>query len=93
LVTRTKKVKGSGRYGTRYGSRLRKRIREIDSTARIKHRCPRCRLYYVKKISNGIWQCRKCQYKYAGGAWNPVTNAGKRAIGLAKQVQERRFDD
>lgn len=93
MTTRTKKVKASGRYGVRYGSRLRKRIREIDATAKGTHRCPRCRIFAVRKKSVGIWQCRKCDYKYAGGAWVPVTNAGHRATGLAKQIQERRFED
>ncbi|MHA2090595.1 MAG: 50S ribosomal protein L37ae [Candidatus Kariarchaeaceae archaeon] len=93
MTTRTKKVKASGRYGVRYGSKLRKRIREIDTTAKGSHRCPRCRLYTVRKESVGIWGCRKCKYKYAGGAWTPLTNSGRRAIGVAKQIQERRFED
>ncbi|MHA2171642.1 MAG: 50S ribosomal protein L37ae [Candidatus Kariarchaeaceae archaeon] len=93
MTTRTKKVKASGRYGVRYGSKLRKRIREIDTTAKGSHRCPRCRLYSVRKESVGIWACRKCKYKYAGGAWTPLTNSGRRAIGVAKQIQERRFED
>lgn len=93
MTTRTKKVKSSGRYGVRYGARLRKRIREIDATSKTKHRCPRCRIVAVKKISVGIWKCRKCDYQFTGGAWGPLTNSGKRAAGSAKQIQERRFED
>ncbi len=93
MTRRTKKVGASGRYGTRYGSRLRKRIREIDATVKVKHRCPRCRLYQVKQVSVGIWECKKCGYKFTGGAWEPITNAGKRANGLVKQIQERRYED
>ena len=69
MTTRTKKVKASGRYGVRYGSRLRKRIREIDSTAKGSHRCPRCRIFAVRKESVGIWQCRKCNKKFTGKAY------------------------
>lgn len=93
MTRRTKKVAASGRFGTRYGARLRKRIREVDATAKITHRCPRCRLYAVKKESIGIWECRKCHYRYAGGAWSPITNSGRRIEGLAKQIQERRFEE
>ncbi|MDH5401265.1 MAG: 50S ribosomal protein L37ae [Candidatus Heimdallarchaeota archaeon] len=93
MTRRTKKVKASGRFGVRYGSRLRKRIREIDSTAKIYHRCPQCRLMSVKKQSIGIWECRKCSTKYTGGAWTPQTNAGRRSVGTIKQIQEKRFED
>lgn len=93
MTRRTKKVKASGRYGVRYGSRLRKRIREVDATAKSKHRCPRCRIFAVKKESIGIWKCRKCDYKYAGGAYTPQTNSGRRAIGTIRQIEERRYED
>lgn len=92
-MTRTKKVKASGRYGVRYGARLRKRIREIDATVKVLHRCPRCKQMRVKQQSVGIWECRKCGYTFTGGAWTPETNAGKRIKGLARQIEERRYDD
>ncbi len=92
-TSRTKKVKASGRFGVRYGARLRKRIREIDATVKVSHRCPRCRLVKVKQAGVGIWECRKCGYKYTGGAWAPVTNTGRRVVGLSKQIQERRYED
>lgn len=89
----TKKVGSTGRFGTRYGARLRKRVREIEANSKIRHRCPRCRLVKVEQKSVGIWECRKCEYKFAGGAWEPQTNTGKRSIGQIRQIQERRFDD
>lgn len=93
MTRRTKKVKSTGRFGTRYGARLRKRIREIDETVKTRHRCPRCRLIKIEQKSVGIWECRKCNYKFAGGAWVPTTNTGKRSIGQIRQIQERRFED
>ena len=93
MVTRTKKVKSSGRYGVRYGARLRKRIKEVDGTAKAKHRCPRCRIFAVKKESVGVWKCTKCEYTFTGGAWVPLTNSGRRMIGLTRQIEQRRFED
>ena len=92
MVTRTKKVKSTGRFGTRYGSRLRKDVRKIEITSKAFHTCQRCHLKKVKKISVGIWICRKCKHTFAGGAWEPQTNVGKRANRIAKQIQERRFE-
>ena len=93
MVTRTRKTKSTARYGTRYGARLRKDVRKIEATSKSFHRCPRCRLPKVKRISVGIWKCRKCSHKFAGGAWMPVTNAGKRVNRTVMQIEERRFDE
>ena len=93
MTRKTKKVGSTGRFGTRYGSRLRKRVRDIDATVKSAHRCPRCRLVKVRQVSVGIWKCRKCDYTFTGGAWVPQTNAGKRSVGQIRQIQERRFED
>lgn len=75
---RTKSVGPAGRFGPRYGSTLRKRIALIERKTRGPHRCPRCRtLGSLKRISVGIWWCRKCNYIFAGGAWVPRTILGK----------------
>jgi len=75
---RTKIVGPAGRFGARYGSTLRKRVALIERRMRGPHRCPRCRtLGTLKRISIGVWHCRKCGYTFAGGAWVPRTVMGK----------------
>ncbi len=75
---RTKIVGPAGRFGARYGSTLRKKVALIERRMRGPHRCPRCRtLGTLRRISIGVWHCRKCGYTFAGGAWVPRTVMGK----------------
>ena len=62
---RTKKVKAAGRFGVRYGTRVRKKITEIESIQRKKQNCIFCN-GIVKRLSKGIWHCKKCNKKFAG---------------------------
>ena len=78
LMGRTKKVGSSGKFGVRYGSTVRSRIRKIEESMRASHRCPNCRSRgTLKRLSVGIWTCRKCGYTFAGGAYVPVSSLMK----------------
>jgi len=75
---RTKNVGSIGRYGARYGAAPRKKALLIEKRMKALHRCPRCRTPgALKRISIGIWTCKKCGYKFTGGAWIPRTMLGK----------------
>ncbi|HHF56103.1 MAG TPA: 50S ribosomal protein L37Ae [Thermoplasmatales archaeon] len=76
MARRTKKVKSTGRFGPRYGVKIRHRVRDIEEKQRQWHLCPRCGRKRVKRESTGIWVCKKCNAKFAGGAYLPRTNAG-----------------
>jgi len=85
MSRRTKKVGISGRYGARYGLRVRKVTMNIEKQQKAKHECPQCSHMAVKRVSKGIWECRKCGYKFAGGAFYPQTAAAKsRKLVLSK---------
>ena len=77
MVRRTKKVGLSGKYGPRYGVKLRRRISSIESRQKKKHQCPRCHYKAVKRISTGIWKCKHCDYTFSGGAYVPTTVVGE----------------
>jgi len=77
MTRRTKKVGSSGRFQARYGVRARTRIRDIESQQKIKHICPSCGQQAVKRVSAGIWSCRKCDYTFAGGAYIPRTESAQ----------------
>jgi len=65
----TKKVGTAGRFGARYGSRIRHQVSEIEKKQRQRFLCPSCFHTQVKRLASGIWQCRKCSTKFAGKAY------------------------
>ncbi len=77
MSRRTKKVGSSGKFGPRYGLSVKKRIRSLDTSKTKKYACPRCCKENVKRVSAGIWECRSCSLKYAGGAFAPRTSKFK----------------
>ncbi|ABN69961.1 LSU ribosomal protein L37AE [Staphylothermus marinus F1] len=78
MARRTKAVGIAGRYGARYGSTLRKKVRDILEKRYAPHTCPFCGAKgTVKRLSTGIWYCRKCGNKWAGGAYVPRTELSR----------------
>ncbi|MEA2034437.1 MAG: 50S ribosomal protein L37ae [Euryarchaeota archaeon] len=75
------RITGSaGRFGPRYGRFIRKRVNDIEKISRAKHICPRCETEAVARRGTGIWECRKCNFKFAGGAYVPQTPILKVAL-------------
>jgi large subunit ribosomal protein L37Ae len=75
---KTKSVKSSGRFMQRYGATLRKRTLTIEKKAEKGQRCPRCKsLNTLHRMVTGIWACKACGMKFAGGAYIAQTTLGK----------------
>ncbi|MFQ6128761.1 MAG: 50S ribosomal protein L37ae [Thermoplasmata archaeon] len=72
MTRKTKKTGISGRFGPRYGVTIRKRIRDVEQEKVKKHLCPSCNHRAVKRVSTGVWRCRKCGITFAGGAYRPM---------------------
>jgi large subunit ribosomal protein L37Ae len=70
---RTKKVGITGKYGTRYGSTLRKLVRKIEVSQHSTYRCVFCGKDNVKRTCVGIWECKSCHKVVAGGAYTLST--------------------
>ena len=75
-MTKTKKVGTTGRFGSRYGTKTRKIIAKVEKLQRGRKECPFCERIALKRVVAGIWQCRKCNKKFAGGAYFPSTPVG-----------------
>ncbi len=63
-----KKVTAKG-FGARYGKRARVKYAQLELLQRKKQKCPFCKST-VKRIGKGIWQCKKCNKKFASGTFH-----------------------
>jgi large subunit ribosomal protein L37Ae len=70
MTTKTKKVKSAGRFGARYGKKVRNKLVQVESKQKIRQKCPFCNRFGVKRLSNGIWKCPKCDKKFAGDTYH-----------------------
>ncbi|MEM3405817.1 MAG: 50S ribosomal protein L37ae [Candidatus Pacearchaeota archaeon] len=66
---KTKKIKHAGRFSSRYGTKVKEKIRKIESIQRKKQKCPFCNKKKVKRLAKGIWYCRKCKKKFTSGCY------------------------
>ena len=71
---RTKKVGSTGKFGTRYGLRIRTKILKVE--AKKTKVCPYCGRKQLKRVAAGVWECKKCSTKFAGGAYTPKDASG-----------------
>ena len=60
---------------------------QVTAGLKIAHKCPQCGFVKVKRKSVGVWQCGKCNFTFAGGAYMPSTKIGVVAKRAAKGIQ------
>ncbi|HIH40652.1 MAG TPA: 50S ribosomal protein L37ae [Halobacteria archaeon] len=73
MAKKGKKTRSAGKYGPRYGRKIRKLAADIEERVHIKYKCPQCENYSVKRVGTAIWKCSKCGYTFAGGTYQPKT--------------------
>jgi large subunit ribosomal protein L37Ae len=69
MATKLKKTKSAGRFGARYGRSVRAKLVNVESKQRKKQKCPFCGKVGIKRLSNGIWKCKKCDKKFASDTY------------------------
>ncbi len=69
MPSKTKKTKSAGRFGVRHGRRVKVKLAEIEQKQRKKQKCPYCGKPGVKRLSKGIWHCKKCNKKFASDTY------------------------
>ena len=72
----TQKVGSTGRFGSRYGVGIRRKLLKVEPLQLQRHTCPNCGSASVKRKSRGVFECRKCSHSFVGGAYIPQTLAG-----------------
>lgn len=87
-MSSTKKVKSAGRFGSRYGIGIRRRVIKIEEKQHQAGVCPSCGFTKVGRIASGIFACKKCGLVFAGGAYFPQTLTGSI---VGKMVNQKSF--
>ncbi len=57
------------RFGARYGRTMKERVGKADLARKNAKNCPYCLKDKVDRIAAGIWFCKKCNFKFTGGAY------------------------
>lgn len=66
-----KKSSGSTkRFGARYGKTVKNKFEAIETLQHKLYKCPSCSRDQVKRENVGIWQCKKCGYKFTSKAYS-----------------------
>lgn len=89
MVHKRKKIGIAGKFGSRYGVKIRKQVHKIETGKRQRHPCPNCMNRSVKRVCTGIWKCKRCGTTFAGGAYTPVTGSARAKSQIFKQMSSR----
>lgn len=65
------------RFGARYGLRIKKKLSQVEKEQKKTYQCPYCLANSSKRVSAGIWQCRKCKAKYTGASYSATYKVGE----------------
>ncbi|MFH0978470.1 MAG: hypothetical protein V1837_04175 [Candidatus Woesearchaeota archaeon] len=74
------------RFGARYGRTVKHNLAKIEEGLRNFQKCPYCFAVKVKRVSSGVWHCRKCDAKFTGKAY--IVSGKLKPIVLAKPIEE-----
>ena len=81
----TLKVGTAGRFGSRYGVGIRKRILAVESKQNVDSSCPFCGFSKIRREAAGLFNCKKCEARFTGGAYEPQTLIGKTILKMVTQ--------
>jgi large subunit ribosomal protein L37Ae len=65
----SKELASIKRFGPRYGRTVKHKVGMVENMRRKSTKCPYCNYDAVSRLSAGIWQCKKCNSKFAGKAY------------------------
>ncbi|MDO8467995.1 MAG: 50S ribosomal protein L37ae [Nanoarchaeota archaeon] len=68
-MVKTKKVGASGRFGARYGKKVRARVTIVENKQRQHQRSPFNPKGKAKRIASGIWKDKKSGRIFAGNTY------------------------
>lgn len=77
----------TNRYGARYGVKNKEKVASLEKQHRRRQKCPFCNYVKVKRLSAGIWQCEKCNAKFAGKSYSFVNPKSSKEM-VREDVEE-----
>jgi len=89
----TVKAGMTGKYGARYGVKIRKQIKSVCRHRARPLRCPECQEDAVKRVSSGIWLCKHCNLKFAASAYSTRVRAYTKEEAMAQEAQFAKEDE
>merc|ERR1712098_516959 len=92
MAKRTKKVGIVGKYGTRYGASIRKSVKKLEESSKMKYFCTFCGKDSVRRMAAGIWRCKPCRRNIAGAAYSLTSIAANNARSFIKRAKEATKD-
>lgn len=87
-MKKTKKVKSTGRFGSRYGVGIKKRVLKVEEKQKNLNACPFCGFSKIVRKAAGLYECKKCASKFTGGAYTTETLIGK---SVKKIINQKSF--
>lgn len=83
------KTGSTGRFGSRYGTRIRARVKSVEERMKGYHLCPECGAKTVNRAGSGIWECSRCGSKFAAKSYSPrYTSLQERIAGEAEGSED-----
>jgi large subunit ribosomal protein L37Ae len=70
MGAKKKKIKAAGKFGSGYGTRVRKSYNKIEDLQRKRQQSPFHPKGRVKRLAAGIWKCLKTGRVFAGPAYH-----------------------
>ncbi len=80
------KKKGAGRFGSKYGKKVRDAVITVSKLQNSKKKCPKCGKLAFKRYAAGIWICKSCGAKMIGGAYQVDTGSEKLLARLHREA-------
>ena len=72
--------------GTRYGRKIKLKVATLMEGYTGLKECPYCNKNKVKRLSIGIWICKKCNTKFVGKAYSFDKKMKTVEVGLRNEI-------
>lgn len=82
------KLRSASRFGARYSSPLKKVFADVEDIEKRPQECPKCFRKSLVHKNYGIWYCKKCKARIAGGAYQPQTIIGSLAERIVRKGEK-----